>query len=445
MKKLFLGLLLLPFFGPCKSAMAEIIYNADLVNDTAIALDTNYDLDLREIDTISFVGTTSSTTLAAKTFTDGVKSTGSIMVNDYTKLTPAEASVSITISSSPAGMNGIVVTLNGVRFKEGSNGAWVRNASTTTTATNLAAAINAHADFIAVADGNVVIASAAVVGIYANTWVATATFNNGSTVASYVSFSANAFSGGRQNSSFTIGSYKFTQGVNYTAATSSMSTASSICANILTSAVTFYVTCSTSASAGGLVSLTAANVGTDVNAFTLYSSTEPALDADGFRGGTVSKVDLTNDLISINGHGYNSGVAVLYSTAATGAIGGLTTGTTYYVIKINTGQIKLATSKANATAGTAINLTSVVGGNTYTLTPSPMAATTGFGVKWQASNDLSTFVDLAVSSVTINSTSGSTVTNWNLGDIGYRYLRLKYLAPLFGGSSLQFSGTGRRD
>lgn len=45
---------------------------------------------------------------------------------------------------------------------------------------------------------------------------------------------------------------------------------------------------------------------------------------------------------------------------ATGGVGGLTAGTTYYAIKVTTGSvgIKLATSAANASAGTAISLTS---------------------------------------------------------------------------------------
>jgi len=67
-------------------------------------------------------------------------------------------------------------------------------------------------------------------------------------------------------------------------------------------------------------------------------------------------------------HSFATGNAVVYATGGGSAIGGLTAGTTYYVIRVDDNSFKLATSSANATAGTAINLTSTGSGTAHTLT-----------------------------------------------------------------------------
>ena len=433
---IFLGVFL---SGPLRPAYAgEVTYSGNLVNDTVIGVSTNYDLDLKEMDSISFVATYSTAAPSNKTFTDGQKATATVTVTDYSSLTPLEAWVTIAVTSSPADMANIVVTLNGVRFKEGSNSDWVRNASTATTATNLAAAIDAHADFVASAIGSVVHASAAVAGTFANTWVATSTFNNGDTTAPYFTFSGTTFGNGRDNARLVINDVLFSQGTDFDAETSSITTAYNLSLAIAASDLASELTISTG-STSGIVTLTAVDIGASANAWDLFSSTEAALTTDGFTGGSASKVDLTNDTIAIDGHGFGTGFAVLYTTAGA-TIGGLTDQTTYYVIKENTGKISLASSKANASAGTAINLTSETGSKTYTLAAIAISGTPSF--KWQASNDGTNFVDLAVSSVTF-SAAGS--TGWDFGAINYRWLRLAFTASTFGGFNLTAAGNGRKD
>ena len=81
---------------------------------------------------------------------------------------------------------------------------------------------------------------------------------------------------------------------------------------------------------------------------------DPAIVFDGASGPIVST---TLSEIHFNDHKLTTGEAVLY-TAGTVAIGGLTTATTYYAIVVNSGVFKLASSLVNATAGTAITLTS---------------------------------------------------------------------------------------
>ena len=57
-------------------------------------------------------------------------------------------------------------------------------------------------------------------------------------------------------------------------------------------------------------------------------------------------------------NGFETGDALIYTSGGT-EIGGLTSGTTYYAIRVDGNLIKLATSASNATAGTAIDLTAV--------------------------------------------------------------------------------------
>lgn len=81
---------------------------------------------------------------------------------------------------------------------------------------------------------------------------------------------------------------------------------------------------------------------------------------------SATDVNTGTDVITVTGHPYNTGAKVYYS-AGTAAVGGLTTATAYYVISASANTIKLATTLANALAGTAINLTST-GTGTQTLT-----------------------------------------------------------------------------
>ena len=76
-----------------------------------------------------------------------------------------------------------------------------------------------------------------------------------------------------------------------------------------------------------------------------------------------TNVSTSNNTITITGHGLATGDPVYYY-AASNVIGGLSNSQIYYVISVDANNIKLATSSSNATAGTAINLTSAPGSNT---------------------------------------------------------------------------------
>jgi hypothetical protein len=197
-------------------------------------------------------------------------------------------------------------------------------------------------------------------------------------------------------------------------------------------------------SAAGVVTSTSLTTG--LNAYDLYTSTpfgfrlnsSSTASTATFLNGLASDVSSSGDTITETNHRYGTGLAVLLSTASGSSIGGLVGGTTYYAIASTTDLLKLSTTKANAIAGTAIDLGTQAGNGTFTLTPLTISSSPSY--KWQASNDNLNFIDLAVSSVTI---SGAGVAGWDLGNVPYRYLRIKYVAPTNGCGTLKIDGAGR--
>ena len=79
------------------------------------------------------------------------------------------------------------------------------------------------------------------------------------------------------------------------------------------------------------------------------------------------KVSLTNDTITEIDHRFVTGQRVTYTHGGGSAIGGLTSGTAYYIVNNSADTIKLATSYADALASNTINLTSVGSGTAHTL------------------------------------------------------------------------------
>ena len=77
-----------------------------------------------------------------------------------------------------------------------------------------------------------------------------------------------------------------------------------------------------------------------------------------------STVSTSSNTITISNHGLSTFDRATYDTNSQTAIGGLSNGTLYYVIKIDANTFKLATNYANCVAGTPISLTSVSGSTT---------------------------------------------------------------------------------
>ena len=86
-----------------------------------------------------------------------------------------------------------------------------------------------------------------------------------------------------------------------------------------------------------------------------------------FDGSASSVVDTTNNTIRVVEHRFIQGQRVTYTNGGGGNIGGLTTGTAYFVIFDSASTIKLATNASNAASSTAINLSAVGTGSSHTL------------------------------------------------------------------------------
>ena len=81
----------------------------------------------------------------------------------------------------------------------------------------------------------------------------------------------------------------------------------------------------------------------------------------------TSVVSISGDTLTFRNHRFVNLQRVTYTDGGGTAIGGLTDGTAYFIIKVDQNTIKLATSSSNASAGTAINLTSGAAGGSHTL------------------------------------------------------------------------------
>jgi hypothetical protein len=114
---------------------------------------------------------------------------------------------------------------------------------------------------------------------------------------------------------------------------------------------------------------------------------------------TGAAIDLTGETITVSTNGaFEKGATVVYSAGGGTAIGGLVDGTTYYAIPLAGGKVQLASSQANALAGTAINLTALGVGVAHSL-------------QFVASSIY--FEDLTEAGVTANRAAGLRTPGWN--------------------------------
>ena len=95
---------------------------------------------------------------------------------------------------------------------------------------------------------------------------------------------------------------------------------------------------------------------------------------------------ISSNTITITSHGYSTSDTVTYNRNGNTALTNLTDGDTYYVIYVSSSTIKLATTNANAVAGTAITLTATGGSETHKL---EKYVVYNQRVKWSALNDSS--------------------------------------------------------
>ena len=108
------------------------------------------------------------------------------------------------------------------------------------------------------------------------------------------------------------------------------------------------------------------NVGDHVNNFKVLDDISSYTAT--FNGSAASVVSTTNETIRVADHRFLQGQRVTYNNGGGSNIGGLTSGTAYYISLDSANTVKLATSLVNANNNTVINLSSVGSGSSHTLT-----------------------------------------------------------------------------
>jgi len=143
---------------------------------------------------------------------------------------------------------------------------------------------------------------------------------------------------------------------------------------------------------------------------------------------TVNHVDTTAETITLANHNLTTGDAVVYKAPTTtggSTVGGLSDGTTYYAIVVDSTTIKLATSSSNATAGTAVNLTATGQGT------STLQVLTGLVIGYEYEFEVELpklYVTRQEGDKTRSETRGSLVIhrmNFDFGDVGVIDVTLK--------------------
>lgn len=410
-----------------------IVYNANLVDETALAYNNTYVLNLTKlgITSLSAQAVYSSATVPTATFADGSQSVGSLTVANYQALVAARATNHLTVTTN-SGLKRATVVLPGYVFTEGLD--WKQLSTPTLTAASIASAL-AKVPYLAVHQSGTV--------IYATTTANGSNYNSVSLSVSTPALTvAHAFfTGGQNNATVSVNGTTLLQGRDFTAATSNAATATSLVSAINASAgLNIYLH---AVAASNVANMTSLLNGALYN-FTLQSSSPTALTASGVRmtGGTTPAFTKGSALFS-KASSLTLALPVLYTGSP--AIGGLTSGATYYAVPAGTDKFELSKYSTSAVAGVdLVVVTSTNTGltpNTYSLAPLAISGTPSF--KWQVSNDGTIWDDLAVSSVTVSSYSNPPATTiWSFGFIGLNFIRLNVVAPTTGGLKLRVTTIG---
>ena len=429
MKKI-LGLMALAIMSMPFTARAEMLDGVE-ISRPAQGINFTQSIDVSRYDTLGVQAVYSDGTPSSHTLTSGTREVSTVTVtSNFSALISTQARVFVCIQSTTSVL-GDSVTLAGTVFTEGTD--WFASGiSSSAAAIQLKNRIDAHPDFVATTVGSTVTVR----------WITVGTSGNGlpvsSSDASNLQISSTAFLNGVAQETLTISGVTLTEGVDFRAVTSSAVTAAAIATaiNANTSLNTVFVASITSSS---LIAVSARYPGT-LNNYIMSSSTN--LGTIGFNIGLTTDLDLVNDIITKTSHGLTTGLAVQYKTESGTAIGGLTTATTYFAIKLTENTYKLATSTTLAVAGTAIDLSTVPATvSSYGMIPAPLVVGLA-GFHWQASNDGTNFSNLSVSSVTY---SAADTTLWDFGSFAYRYLRMLFIGPTRGGITVTTTAHGREE
>lgn len=452
MKKLLAALACLVGFGAAVCS-AGGFRDAVLANESGLAINTTYSMNLDNVVGVSAQVVWSSVTANTATFTNGRVSTATFAITTNTDLSSATATSRITVTNGSVA--GSSITIGGARFVEGSN--WRYNATfASMTACNLSDAIRLNTIFLStcgVVGGSVVLTTAPTYGSIYNQTV-------DGTAAAY-SLTTASLTGGKNNVALTIGTATFTANVDYAVGASSSITATSLVTKINTSLAGLVFSSATLAGVtnSGIIYATSTFVGTS-SAYSISSSSQGALTIGPFTssspvtsiatgnmvGGANSAITYGSAVIAIPTHGYTTGMPLAYSTGSAVALQPLVFGVTYYAMVVDANNIALSTTSAQAVAGSSITIVS--SGTPTSVTNfllTPQNASTGASWQWEVSNDnvnysrlLTTINNVSISTGVVGAfVFPSTSTVIDFGPINYRNLQFHILGPAQGAIGLK--------
>jgi hypothetical protein len=444
MRRFLIVGLLAALMPPFLSAV-EVNRQAIIANETGLAYNTKYPIDISNAKTVAMQVNYTSATFVSKTFSDGTSSTGSLTVVSYLALSSATASANATVVSTQ-GLVGQQIFIAGQTLYEGKD--FSAKTSVGATACSISDALAANTVFLTTCTW-----ATAVIGSTAPTY---GTFYNGASLesSSGTAFTKGTFSGGRDNQWFSINGTKLTANKDFYPKTSTTVTATAIAAAINANATLSPLV--TALAIGAVVTSTGDTVGVATNC-SVVSSSSGALLPNGavtlsgsqgtaaMTGGTNAAFNYNSANIAIPSHGFTTALPVLFSIGGATA-GGLVNQTTYYVVVVDANNIKLSSTSAVAQTGNGITVTSTATQTTAdTLTLAPLAISGTPSFKMEVSNDqtnwtalTTTVYNVAVSSITMSSyTLGGATSIWDLGQVGYNWFRLNVIAPTQGGILLK--------
>lgn len=355
--------------------------------------------------------------------------------NGYRIASSTPTAISLSSTSYTGGLDAIllndIITFNGNQYRN--DYAWTDNSGTSTgTCISIAGLLNSFGVIKATCTASVVYATATVAGSAGNAFTLSSS-TPGLTVATP------AFIGGSDQASLVINGTTLL----VSSAANTTLTAAGIAALInANSALNTIIVATNTAN---IVKSTSTGVGTVTN-YTTVSSTPAALTFSGatMTGGTNSAYTLNSAVINLPAHGFTKALPVLYSGSP--VIGGLATGTTYFVVVIDSNNIELSSTSVVAQSGNGIVITSSSSqttADTYTLAPLGFSGGSA-GAKWQVSNDAINWVDftttvgnVVVPIQTFTPVFPSTTSVQDFGNVDYQYMRYNVTGPTQGGVNLK--------
>jgi hypothetical protein len=172
--------------------------------------------------------------------------------------------------------------------------------------------------------------------------------------------------------------------------------------------------------------------------YNMLSSNSLKISTHNMHGAVNSAVSSGSANIALPSHGFTLGLPVVYDHDGA-TIGGLTDGTTYFIIPVDANNIKLSATSTGAIAGLAVTITSVsnqVTAKNPILTPATIVGSPSF--TWSVSNDGINYVvypssgGIAISTLAV---AASGIVDF--GYLDYRYLKMAVVAPTAGAIKLE--------